>query len=345
MRAGGVKGCAQCEGSTINIGTDTAAICNQTGFKRRGSIGDPVCQGFIVRPGANLQDGTLLDHVPILVLDHTLLHGIAGIPHHGRSKHALSDESQLTVGNQLFDLYSKRSLLRKPIEKRVLDEILKVKNPTPIEVAPMPNSPTADIAAGKLPTPNWKLTDQEKTAINAASTWLTNKVAKGVNGETIPPFNIINDDELRGRDKPSAFYSETENEINVPTGMNRVETNVHEMGHGIEYQLPGVQTAAQHFLKQRVGKQQPRKLKELFPDTGYGDDEEGRDDDFAKVFGNRSAWYVGKHYSNGATEVISMGVQQLFENPQAFAKKDPEYASFILGLLDGTCRDTPVPIK
>ncbi len=114
---------------------------------------------------------------------------------------------------------------------------------------------------------------------------------------------------------------------------------IHEMGHTIDFNIPSVRHAVVEFLDHRVGSQQPRKLKDLFPGSAYRDDELGRDDDFAKAFGQSSAWYVGKKYDTpGVTEVLSMGLQQLYEDPLTFAKHDPEYTKFILGILDGSLR-------
>lgn len=114
-----------------------------------------------------------------------------------------------------------------------------------------------------------------------------------------------------------------------------IGTAVHEWGHQIERSVPGVRAATDEFLRHRVGDEPLRKLKEVMKGR-YADDEFGREDDFGKAFGDQR-WYVGKHY-NGASEVISMGLQKLYEDPGGFARDDPEYAAFILGILDGSLR-------
>lgn len=113
-------------------------------------------------------------------------------------------------------------------------------------------------------------------------------------------------------------------------------TMAHEMGHHIEYRLPGVLRAAQEFLAHRVGNQPLRPLKDVVSGA-FDADEMGRDDDFAKAFGVDEAWYVGKHY-DGLTEIVAMGVEKLYNDPAGFAKNDPEYFKFVLGILDGTLR-------
>jgi hypothetical protein len=112
---------------------------------------------------------------------------------------------------------------------------------------------------------------------------------------------------------------------------------VHEWGHHLEFSVPGVHQAAKDFLAYRTKGQQPRYLTDVIPDGKYDAHEQGRDDDFAKAFGKNSAWYVGKVYPTW-TEITSMGMQELYLSPLQFAKKDPEYCKFILGLLDGSLR-------
>ena len=52
-------------------------------------------------------------------------------------------------------------------------------------------------------------------------------------------------------------------------------------------------------------------------------------------FGNTRV-YAGRMYENGrATEVISVGVELMWENPVKFARDDPEYFDAILRMLKG----------
>lgn len=111
---------------------------------------------------------------------------------------------------------------------------------------------------------------------------------------------------------------------------SRPSTAIHEFGHSLET-LPEVQEAANGFLFSRTGSEPAKHM-----GKGYGKSEVGRDDDFGKAFG-ASARYVGKHYSGtGDTEIISMGVEKMFSKPVEFARDDPEYFKFIVGVLDGS---------
>ena len=88
-----------------------------------------------------------------------------------------------------------------------------------------------------------------------------------------------------------------------------------------------------------VGAEKPQKLKDLFPDLNYGDDEVGRKDRFDAAFPDGpDPWYVGKDYPKGGTEILSMGLQKLIEDPVGFAKVDPEFCKYVLGCLDGSLR-------
>lgn len=119
----------------------------------------------------------------------------------------------------------------------------------------------------------------------------------------------------------------------------RAETEVliHEIGHHLETHT-GIGHAAQGFLKYRVGDEQPQRMADLFPGIGYGPSEMGRKDRFDELFGTRSGYYVGKDYGSTGTEITSMGLQKFFNDPVDMASKDPEYTSFLLGILDGSLR-------
>jgi hypothetical protein len=45
--------------------------------------------------------------------------------------------------------------------------------------------------------------------------------------------------------------------------------------------------------------------------------------------------YCGKYYKDGATEIISMGLEKMYKDPIAFLDKDPEYFEFIVKVMWG----------
>jgi hypothetical protein len=132
-------------------------------------------------------------------------------------------------------------------------------------------------------------------------------------------------------------YTASDRAIDMNAHMGeQVGLVVHEWGHHIEYNVPGAKKAAGEFLRYRLKGEKPQKLKDVLPQRKYKNDEIAAKDEFDKAFGPESGWYVGKIYSGGATEIISMGLERLYEDGAAFARKDPEYCKFILGVLDGS---------
>lgn len=119
----------------------------------------------------------------------------------------------------------------------------------------------------------------------------------------------------------------------APDGTDLDAAVVHEICHHIERQ-PGIQRALQQYLGHRCKGERPQRLNEVGL-RGYSNSEKGRKDDFAKVFGEKDAWYVGKAYGNGQSELLSMSVQKLYEDPVAMAEGDPELTQFIIGVLQG----------
>lgn len=144
-----------------------------------------------------------------------------------------------------------------------------------------------------------------------------------------------------------AFYSPKDRRINLAGG-EPASIVVHEFGHAIEMQWSKVFDRASEFLTHRVGAEKLRKLKDIFPRRGYDGHERARKDKFDQAFADDAsdAWYCGKEYrrnvrdpkTRDATEIIAMGVQKVMQDPVTFARKDPEYCAFIMGILDGSLR-------
>ncbi len=111
-------------------------------------------------------------------------------------------------------------------------------------------------------------------------------------------------------------------------------TLVHEIGHMIEHRKPGLQQRAFEFLNYRVGSEAPVSLKQQFPGSGYDPNEMGRKDNFDRVFDGSGAYYVGKKYHD-TTEIVPMGLEQMYKNPVEFASKDPEFFTWLVSNLRG----------
>lgn len=135
--------------------------------------------------------------------------------------------------------------------------------------------------------------------------------------------------------KGRAYYSAEGIHVN---NKKTVRTIVHEIGHAIE-SLGEVHELAKGFLYHRIGQNDLKSLWDLsedFRNSNQAKREYVNEDDFGKAFGKGSlrAAYVGKYYEDG-TEIISMGVELLYLDPVGFAKNDPEYFRFIVGVLNG----------
>ncbi len=145
-----------------------------------------------------------------------------------------------------------------------------------------------------------------------------------------------------------AFYRKAGNLINWHGPDNSVTVAIHEMMHGIEENIPGVLEACIEFWKYRVGDEHGTLMKDEFPKLKYGDREVGYKDNFDKAFGKHAGYYAGKVYKNAegkitGTEILAVGVEQLYTDPTNFIRKDPEYAAFIMGVLNGKIRRKGIP--
>ena len=105
-------------------------------------------------------------------------------------------------------------------------------------------------------------------------------------------------------------------------------TSVHEMGHWLEYQNPDVKQWANEFLDYRTAGEEAKKLSEITGHKGYRGWEVAKEDKFIEP-------YMGKIYSDKATELISMGLEQFYRDPLWFAKADPEMFDFIYNMARG----------
>jgi hypothetical protein len=123
-------------------------------------------------------------------------------------------------------------------------------------------------------------------------------------------------------------------------------TLVHEFAHNIEYDTSEVRAYTNEFLSLRVGSEQLTSLDVKFPGSGYKIHEYGRKDNFRKAVDavysdmneterDSKAYYIGKKYNQGVTEVLSMGLEMMYHNATAFAQADPEYFDLVAGVVSG----------
>lgn len=113
---------------------------------------------------------------------------------------------------------------------------------------------------------------------------------------------------------------------------NSARTLVHEIGHHVEESNPDIIKATHWLLEERSGEQANKSLRSLTSNRGYRSDEKARADHWTSP-------YIGKTYGWGSTEVVSMGMEQLFYEP-AKLLQDPDLFHFIVNNLRGQTFNT-----
>lgn len=133
---------------------------------------------------------------------------------------------------------------------------------------------------------------------------------------------------------------------------------VHEMTHAWENLDPKAHKAAVAFLQKRTAGEKPVFLQDLLPNDGYGSEEIVKVDKFENPYtgrlytwatydrfkskerqqlstNNALAEDITPHIRPGSTEILSMGVERMYDDPIGFAKQDPEYFEFVYNVMKG----------
>ena len=144
-----------------------------------------------------------------------------------------------------------------------------------------------------------------------------------ISNETIPMMRTFDD---------RSSFVPVRNLIQIDdTALNRkdIGTTLHETMHWLEHNNKNILNKSVAFLEYRTEGETAKKLSEL---TGlnYKETEIAKKDRFFSP-------YVGKIYKKNneywGTEILSMGVEELYNHPIDFYKKDKEYFNFIVAVL------------
>ena len=163
---------------------------------------------------------------------------------------------------------------------------------------------------------------------------ITDKLKACLDG-VIPSTNFNNKQMTVRKHEGRAFQSGST--INI-SSKEKIETAIHETMHHLEEHSEHVLMNSLAFAASRTGDEKQESLKRL---TGlnYKRDEVCKKDKFFNPYcGKLYDAFGGKNktFSNAtASEIMSMGVQELFTNPKEFAKNDREYFDFVVANLQG----------
>ena len=129
--------------------------------------------------------------------------------------------------------------------------------------------------------------------------------------------------------KKRAFYTDGNRSIHINANTS-LSTVVHEIVHDLEFAYPDISAKTKEFLRNRADGQSPKSLRRLTGSKGYGTEEVAYEDNWAK---NGGSHYMGKVYPDNATELLTMGVERMINDPKSFADNDPQYFRFVLTIL------------
>ena len=127
-----------------------------------------------------------------------------------------------------------------------------------------------------------------------------------------------------------AHYIKEANRIYLANNED-ISTMLHEMMHSLEYSRPEVSRRTKAFLKKRAAGESPKRLRDLTGVQGYKPSEIAVEDKFRERGGEH---YMGKIYNRESTEILTMGVERLLNDPTAFFQQDREYFDFMIEVLN-----------
>jgi hypothetical protein len=130
---------------------------------------------------------------------------------------------------------------------------------------------------------------------------------------------------IQSNEKRASYNLET-NTIDIGNQAGVDESVAHEMGHFIEYNNPIIKKECQEFYNNVTQGGEKRSLKKDLPDDDYDDDE------FYIKTNIPLPFYATKCMNEG-TELFSVGMQKLYENPIEFSRDYPEFFNFIVSTL------------
>lgn len=139
---------------------------------------------------------------------------------------------------------------------------------------------------------------------------------------------------IRATQKNRAFYDPTGGKdifgaVKLPKGSRNSGTVIHEMGHALERNHPEVHRAAMEFWERRTSGEGLKRMGDVTGKTHFRPDEVTKPDGFFDA-------YVGKRYPGDRhSEVVSMGLEKMYDDPVDFWEQDSEHFSLIWRIMHG----------
>jgi SPP1 gp7 family putative phage head morphogenesis protein len=131
---------------------------------------------------------------------------------------------------------------------------------------------------------------------------------------------------INSRARTSSTLGEYSHRFNNLTMFSKSsQVYAHEFGHHLGYKLKGGMKKQNTFFKNRTVGEKKGSL------PGFRGEIQGKRDKFGKV-----SYYAGRVYKDGRSpELISVGIEYLWNHPVSFAKKDPEWFNMVISVLKG----------
>jgi hypothetical protein len=103
---------------------------------------------------------------------------------------------------------------------------------------------------------------------------------------------------------------------------------IHELMHDLENRWPEVSRKTKAFLDMRASRNLTnRRTPRISKLRGGG---KAFEDEWSSLGGSN---YTGRIYPDYATEILTMGMERMVQNPALFARQDPEFFKFIIEVV------------
>ena len=168
------------------------------------------------------------------------------------------------------------------------------------------------------------LSESVQSSVKQGGTFVT-KIIDSHNIEIDRPLPTIVTKEKRGS------YDQKNNILDIGRQGFADHTTVHELGHFIEDNHDGIKQQCKAFFEKITEGQEIRSLKVDYPKSGYGDDEMYKP---PKEGIKLPTPYATKINSDG-TELLTVGLEELYRDPVGFSRDYPEYFDFIISTIRG----------